>query len=117
MNRTIRYCRPTSDYVDCFRIVISKFRTIDLYIPHTTNAYSAAAAQPKMNTSSRPSAVSPLWNVSGATSVGFTSTAISVNGLKHPTINPGAPMLEPAALIPHTHKPPQTPATIPTLLI
>ena len=30
--------RNSHSYVDCFLIVISKFRTIDLYIPHTTNA-------------------------------------------------------------------------------
>src|SRR5436309_8266412 len=110
--------RLAEDYVDCFLIVISKFRTIDLYIPHTTNAYSAAAAQPKMKISNRPVAMSPpLWNDSGAISLGFISTAISVKGLKHPTISPGWPMAELAALLPQTHSPPHTPATIPTLLI
>src|SRR5688500_9481993 len=96
---------------------MSKLRTIDLYIPHTTNAYSAAAAHPKINTSSRASGMPPSEKFSPATSIGFTRIAIILNGLKHPTTSPGAPTADPAALIPHTHNPPQTPATIPTLLI
>ena len=44
---------PKKIYLDCFRIVISKFFTIDLYIDQIIAAYPAIARMQKINATSR----------------------------------------------------------------
>src|SRR5690348_7920714 len=78
---------------DCLRIVMSKFLTIDLYIPHTTSVYAPVAAQPKRNTRNRAVVMSlglalSKPNCSRANDRGSTSRVTSVNGLNDPKTRP-----------------------------
>src|SRR5258705_11120834 len=111
--------RTSFPYLDCFLIVMSKFFTIDLYIPHTIAEYAATAPQPNTNSTTRfRSQFSGSLYASSAYFIGFSSTVISVKGLKLPRTSPitSSCRLE-TTLNPQNPSPKHAPTAIPSLLI